>query len=117
MGRCPPLQDEFDVGAALQRTLGRLALLAEATTTLDSTLDMVEALRRASRFVAAAEEAKRADAVGPWPAPPGPVATHSRRSKTVRASSQCWVWGFFRSGWRTLKLWARARLSPPMMSG
>lgn len=46
-----------------------------------------------------------------------PVVTHSRRSKRVRASSQCWVWGFFRSGWRILKLWARARLSPPMMSG
>lgn len=50
-------------------------------------------------------------------APPVPVATHSRRSKTARASSHCWVWGFFRSGWRILKLWARARLSPPMMSG
>lgn len=34
-------------------------------------------------------EAERADAVWPRPAPPGPVATHSRRSKTARASSQC----------------------------
>lgn len=46
-----------------------------------------------------------------------PATAHRSRSKTARASSQCWVCGFFRSGWRILKLWARARLRPPMISG
>ncbi|MFE9309098.1 hypothetical protein ACIQCF_09570 [Streptomyces sp. NPDC088353] len=40
--------------AALQRALDRLALLAEVTTARGSTLDVDEALRRASRIVAAA---------------------------------------------------------------
>jgi hypothetical protein len=43
------LVDEFDVDAALQPALDRLALLAEVTTALGSTLDADEALRRAKQ--------------------------------------------------------------------
>lgn len=110
VGRCAPPRDEFDVDARRTASSGPPGGGHDRSR-------QHTALRRASRIVATAEEAEHAHAVWPWPAPPGPVATHSRRSKTARASSQCWVWGFFRSGWRILKLWARARLSPPMISG
>ncbi len=43
--------DEFDVDAVLQQALDRLALLAEVTTALGSTLDADEGLRRVCRIV------------------------------------------------------------------
>jgi phosphoserine phosphatase RsbU/P len=43
--------DEFDVDAELQRALDRLALLAEVTKALGSTLDVDEGLRRVCRIV------------------------------------------------------------------
>ncbi|MEU6218677.1 hypothetical protein ABZ845_14320 [Streptomyces sp. NPDC047022] len=43
--------DEFDVDAELQRALDRLALLAEVTKALGSTLDADEGLRRLCRIV------------------------------------------------------------------
>jgi serine phosphatase RsbU (regulator of sigma subunit) len=43
--------DEFDVDAELQRALDRLALLAEVTKALGSTLDADEGLRRVCRIV------------------------------------------------------------------
>ncbi|MGW4565769.1 hypothetical protein ACWEN3_26240 [Streptomyces sp. NPDC004561] len=43
--------DEFDVDAVLQQALDRLALLAEVTTALGSTLDADEGLRRVCRIM------------------------------------------------------------------
>ncbi|MEW2290541.1 hypothetical protein [Streptomyces sp. NPDC047841] len=43
--------DEFDVDAVLEQALDRLALLAEVTTALGSTLDADAGLRRVCRIM------------------------------------------------------------------